>query len=182
MSATTSPRVVLVGPPGAGKTTVGSELAVRLGVDFLDTDAEIERVSGRTIPEIFFDDGEDHFRVLEHDAVIAALDSHDGVLALGGGAILDERSRQALHSVPVVFLDVSMAKAMPRVGITGARPLLVGSPRARWKVLMDTRRPLYEEVAGLVLSTDDETPDRLATLIASALEHGELVAKEPQAR
>lgn len=171
-------KVVLVGPPGAGKTTVGAELAVRLGVAFLDTDAEIERVSGRSIPEIFLDDGEEHFRALEHEAVIDSLARHDGVLALGGGAILDARTRAALGSVPVVFLDVSMAKAMPRVGISGARPLLVGSPRARWKILMDARRPLYEEVAGLVLDTDDQAPDRLATAIATALEHGDLVAAD----
>ncbi|MEE6281085.1 shikimate kinase [Georgenia sunbinii] len=169
-------KVVLVGPPGAGKTTVGSELAVRLGVAFLDTDAEVERTTGRTISEIFLDDGEEHFRALEHQAVIDTLGRHDGVLALGGGAILDERTRRSLDVVPVVFLDVSMAKAMPRVGMTGARPLLVGSPRAQWKILADARRPLYEEVAGLVLDTDKEAPDRLATVIASALEHGELVA------
>lgn len=171
-------KVVLVGPPGAGKTTVGTELAVRMGVAFLDTDAEIERVTGRTIPEIFLDDGEDHFRALEHQAVIDSLARHDGVLALGGGAILDERTRAALREVPVVFLEVSMAKAMPRVGISGARPLLVGSPRARWKILMDARRPLYQEVAGLVLDTDDQSPERLATAIATALEHGDLAAGE----
>jgi len=167
-------RVVLVGPPGAGKTTVGGELARRLGVELLDTDEEVERREGRSISDIFIDDGEPHFRALEHAAVVRALSEHDGVVALGGGAVEHPDTRDALLSVPVVYLDVSMAKALPRVGLSGARPLLVESPRARWKALMDARRPLYQEVAGLVVDTDNEPVARLATLIAEALERGEL--------
>ena len=166
--------VVLVGPPGAGKTTVGGELARLLGVELLDTDEDVERREGRTISDIFIDDGEAHFRALEHVAVVRALEEHEGVVALGGGAVEHPETRAALRSVPVVYLDVSMAKALPRVGLSGARPLLVDSPRARWKALMDARRPLYQEVAGLVVLTDDEPVERLATLIAEALERGEL--------
>ncbi|WP_413449938.1 shikimate kinase [Georgenia phoenicis] len=179
MSQTVSrARVVLVGPPGAGKTTVGLELARRLGVELLDTDEEVERLEGRTISDIFIEDGEPRFRELEHAAVLRALAEHDGVVALGGGAVEHPDTRAVLLSVPVVYLEVSMAKALPRVGLSGARPLLVESPRARWKALMDARRPLYQEVAGLTVDTDTEPVERLATLVAEALERGDLVPRD----
>ncbi|WP_324652113.1 shikimate kinase [Georgenia sp. H159] len=180
MSEPTVPRarVVLVGPPGAGKTTVGHELARMLGVTLRDTDEDVERLEGRTISDIFIEDGEAHFRVREHEAVLRALAEHDGVVALGGGAVEHPATRTALRAVPVAYLDVSMAKALPRVGLSGARPLLVDSPRRRWMSLMEARRPLYEEVAGLVVSTDTEPVPRVATLIAEALERGELLPRE----
>lgn len=171
-------RVVLIGPPGAGKSTVGQELARALGVAFLDTDDVVEERSGRTISDIFLEDGEAHFRELEQAAVLSALSEHDGVVALGGGAVENAETRAALQKVPVVFLEVSMAKALPRVGLSGARPLLVESPRARWKALADARRPLYTEAAGLVIDTDQEPVSRLATMIAEALERGELVPRD----
>ena len=173
-----SVQLVLVGPPGAGKSTVGKLLARQLGVSFRDTDAVVEETAGRTISDIFIDDGEDHFRALEEQAVLTALAEHDGVLALGGGAVMREGTRQALAHVPVVFLDVSMAKAIPRVGLSGARPLLVESPRARWRSLMDARRPVYEEVADLRLDTDDHTPEQVATILATAVERNEIRAAD----
>lgn len=164
-----SPVVVLVGPPGAGKTTIALELAERLGVDFRDTDQDVEAAKGVTVQELFVDHGEAHFRELEAQAVAAALCEHDGVLALGGGAVLSDATRTLLKEHRVVFLDVGLAAAVSRVGMNGNRPLLLGNVRGRLKILMDQRRPLYEEVARLTIVTDNldaaAVADRVMTLI-----------------
>lgn len=164
------PAVVLVGPMGVGKSTVGSILAGRLGLGYRDTDSDIEQAAGRTIPEIFIDEGEEHFRELERQAVRAALDGHTGVLALGGGAILDPGTRALLAGLPVVFLDVGVAEAMKRVGLNAPRPLLAVNPRQRWRELMEARRPLYTEVARAVVATDARTPEDVAEAVLDALE------------
>jgi shikimate kinase len=162
-----SPVVVLVGPPGSGKTTVGGLLAQRLGVDFRDTDADIEALEGKQIADIFVDDGEERFRKLERDAVAAALREHDGVLALGGGAVTSDETRQLLTSAQVVFLDVGLAQASSRVGLGTSRPLLLGNVRAQLKRLLDERRPLYAEIADSVVSTDGLDPTQVTELIAA---------------
>ncbi|GAA5018056.1 hypothetical protein GCM10025734_69590 [Kitasatospora paranensis] len=113
----TAPVVVLVGPPGSGKSTVGRLVAERLGVAFRDTDADIEELAGKPIPEIFIDEGEPHFRDLEVRAVRAAAEEHTGVLALGGGAVMAGATREALAPLPVVFLEVPLADAVKRVGL-----------------------------------------------------------------
>ncbi|MEU7093396.1 shikimate kinase, partial [Kitasatospora aureofaciens] len=136
----TSPVVVLVGPPGSGKSTVGRALAERLGVGFRDTDADIEALAGKPIPEIFIDEGEPHFRELEVRAVRAAAEGHGGVLALGGGAVMAEATRELLRELPVVFLEVPLGDAVKRVGLDAPRPLLAVNPRARWRELMEARR------------------------------------------
>ncbi len=164
------PVVVLVGPPGAGKSTVGEVLARRLAIGFRDTDADIEAGQGRVIADIFVDEGEPYFRQLEREAVLAALTGHDGVLALGGGAVMDEGTREALAGLPVVFLDVGQADAVRRVGLDAARPLLAVNPRARWRELMEQRRPLYTEVARAVVGTDGRTPEEIADEILDVLE------------
>ncbi|HYJ68572.1 MAG TPA: shikimate kinase [Nocardioidaceae bacterium] len=164
-----SPLVVLVGPPGAGKSTVGALLAVRLGVELRDADADIEASTGMTVAELFVDHGEAHFRALERSAVAAALDEHAGVLSLGGGAVLDPDTRAALRGHRVVFLDVGLAEAVRRVGLGVSRPLLLGNVRSRLKSLLDERRPAYESVAWLTVDTDGRTPVELADDIAAAL-------------
>ena len=164
-----APTCVLVGVMGAGKTTAGRLLAGLLGVEFRDTDAAIEAVAGKPIPEIFVDDGEPHFRALEAAAVADALDGYDGVLALGGGAILADETRQRLAGHTVVFLSVGLPDAMKRVGMGSGRPLLSVNPRATLKYLMDQRRPLYLEVAKHTVRTDGRTPEDVAAEIADLI-------------
>ena len=172
--ARTGPRVVLVGPPGSGKSTVCRSLAHLLGLQGRDTDVDVERVAGKPISDIFVVDGEPRFRELEREAVSRALTEHDGVLALGGGAVLDAATERALTEYTarggvVVFLDVSLAQAAPRVGFSTARPLLLGNPRAQWQGLMEARRPVYSRVATLHVVTDNLRPGDVAAQIAEAL-------------
>jgi shikimate kinase len=164
------PRVVLIGPPGSGKTTVARELARRLGVQHRDTDADVELAAGRTVAEIFVEEGEPRFRELEHAAVATALGSHEGVLALGGGAVMDPRTEAALAGHTVVFLDVGIADASARIGFGQARPLLMMNPRAQWVALMDGRRPTYERVASVRVDTAGRTAAEVAADVELALE------------
>jgi shikimate kinase len=160
---------VLVGPPGAGKSTVGRLLAERLGVGFRDTDDDVETVAGKSISDIFVDDGEPAFRALEREAVAAALTTHDGVLALGGGAVADPGTRDLLGGHCVVFLDVGLADAANRVGLNRDRPLLIGNPRAQLKRLLDERRPLYVRVATLTVDTAGRTPDEIVSEVVTGV-------------
>lgn len=173
------PAVILVGPPGAGKTTVGALLARRLGVSLRDTDADVERVAGKPISEIFVTDGEQRFRELERHAVRTAVAEHTGVLSLGGGAVTDDGTRALLAGRPVVFLDVALADAVKRVGLDGARPLLAVNPRQQWRRLMEQRRPLYEEVARVVVPTHDRTPDEVAAAVLDALRRSDRTDDHP---
>ncbi|REK87734.1 shikimate kinase [Streptomyces inhibens] len=177
----TSPAVVLIGPPGAGKSTVGALLAERLGVGYRDTDADIVATAGRPIAEIFIDEGEPHFRELERAAVRDALDSHPGVLSLGGGAILDDGTRKLLTGLPVIFLDVQLADAVKRVGLDAPRPLLAVNPRKQWRELMERRRPLYTEVARAVIDTGERSPGQVVDTILDALELRQAAGDAPQA-
>jgi shikimate kinase len=165
-----APAVVLVGPMGVGKTTVGELVAAQLGMICRDTDADIVAAQGRPIAEIFVDEGETHFRALEAEAVRVALAEHDGVLALGGGAILSDDTRKLLTGLPVVFLDMGVAEAVKRVGLDTARPLLAVNPRQKWRELMEARRPLYTEVARAVVSTEGRTAEEVAEVVLEALE------------
>lgn len=170
--AAARPRLVLVGPMGAGKSTVGRALARHWDVGFRDTDDDVERAAGKAIPEIFVDDGEQHFRALEADAVVRALAEHDGVLALGGGAVMTPAVREALDGHTVVFLSVGLADAVKRVGVGASRPLLMGGVRSRMKALLDERAPVYRSVAVLEVASDGKAPDVVATEVAELLEGG----------
>ncbi|WP_079159732.1 3-dehydroquinate synthase [Streptomyces griseus] len=164
------PLIVLVGPMGVGKSTVGELLAERLGTTYRDTDADVVAVAGKPIADIFFDEGEDHFRALERQAVRDAVARHTGVLALGGGAVLDGETRALLAGRPVVYLSMDVDEAVRRVGLNTARPLLAVNPRRQWRELMDARRPLYEEVAAVTVATDTRTPEEVAVAITEALD------------
>jgi shikimate kinase len=160
--------VVVVGPPGAGKSTVAAVLGARFGLAVRETDADVERAAGKPVGDIFVDDGEPAFRELERTAVVEALAGHDGVLAVGGGAVLDPRTEADLAGHPVVFLDVQITDAARRIGF-GAAGMVVGSPRAAWLRLMEARRPVYERVARVTVATDGRTPDEVADAVIEAL-------------
>ncbi|MFJ3228765.1 shikimate kinase [Streptomyces sp. NPDC086783] len=165
-----APLVVLVGPMGVGKSTVGALLAGRLGCGYRDTDDDIVAAEGRTVADIFVDEGEAAFRAVEKRAVHRALAEHDGVLALGGGAILDEETRTLLAGHRVVYLSMDVEEAVQRTGLNTARPLLAVNPRRQWRELMEARRHLYTEVAGAVIATDGRTPEEVAQAVLDALE------------
>ena len=148
-----SVRAVLVGAPGAGKTTVGRALAARLGVEFRDTDHEIEALAGKPIADIFIDDGEDAFRELETAALQRVLEACDGVVSLGGGVVMRAENRALLEGQPVVWLQVSLADAVGRVGLGTTRPLLMGNVRGRLMTLMAERTPVYEHVSTMRVDT-----------------------------
>lgn len=169
MTSPGRPLLVLVGPMGAGKTTVGRILADQLGVGFRDTDTDIEVAQGRAVADIFVDSGEETFRALEAAAVAEALTTHDGVLALGGGAVLDAETRDRLSGHTVVFLRVGLADAVKRVGLGTGRPLLLGNVRARIKALLDERTPIYEAVATMVVDTEGRAPDDVAGEVRRSL-------------
>lgn len=166
----TGPVVVLVGPMGAGKSTVGQRLAQEWQVGFRDTDSDIEAAAGRSVTDIFVDAGEGHFRQLERQAVRAALAEHDGVLALGGGAVLDPGTRAALEPQLVVFLRVGLSDTARRVGLGSGRPLLLGNVRGRIKQLLEERLPVYLEVADIVIPTDGRPVEEVAQDVRRAVE------------
>jgi shikimate kinase len=163
------PRVVLVGPPGSGKTSTATALAAVLGLEAHDTDAAVEAAQGRSIADIFVLEGEASFRELERAEVARALAEEDGVVALGGGAPVDPATEPLLAGHTVVFLDVGIADAAKRVGFDRSRPLLAVNPRASWVRLMNERRPVYERVATHVVDTAGRTPEEVAAEIAALL-------------
>ena len=170
-----APILVLVGPPASGKTTVGTGVAEILGVGFRDTDADVEDVAGATVADLFVQHGEPHFRALEEQAVAHALATHQGVLALGGGAVTSAATRELLVALghdggTVVWLDVDLHSAAKRVGLSRDRPILGVNPRAMLRTMLEQRAPLYGEVATATVTTAGREP---ADVIAevSALVH-----------
>jgi shikimate kinase len=164
------PPVVLIGPPGAGKTTVGTMLAALSGVAFTDTDAIVAAAAGKPVSDIFVQDGESEFRRLERDAVATALSGGDGVIGLGGGAVMDSRTQAVLAGHRVVYLETGFTELARRVGLDRPRPLLIGTnPRAQLKALLEARLPVYEKLAWLTVGTDGREPEQVAAEIAAAL-------------
>lgn len=153
------PRVILIGPMGSGKTTIGQLVAERLEIPFRDTDQVIEESSGRTVSDIFLEDGEDAFRLLEKSVLRDELLSDGTVLALGGGAPISIDAQSALRAIasPVIYLDISLATVAPRIGFNRDRPLLLHNPRGQWQTLMEARRPIYESIADTVIDVNTKT-------------------------
>lgn len=165
-------KLVLIGPPGAGKTTVGKALSKELDCAFVDSDKEIEVKSDKKIIDIFVEDGEARFRVIEEEVVTKLLQDATGVLSLGGGAPMNNQIKQILSDAtfPVIFLDVSISQAANRVGFNKERPLLLINPRQQWITLMSARRAIYESLATEIISTDSKKPIEVAKEIMSILE------------
>ncbi len=168
------PLIILIGPPGAGKSTVGPMLAAQLGTGFADTDAAIEAAAGKPVSDIFITDGEPQFRRMERAAVEAALAASDrgdgpvGVVGLGGGAVMDEQSQARLAGRHVVYLETGFTELAKRVGLDRPRPLLIGTnPRAQLKSLLELRLPVYDKLAWLTVSTDGREPADIAAEIAA---------------
>jgi shikimate kinase len=183
----TGPVAILIGPPGAGKTTVGRLLAGLLEAEFLDTDDVVEEAAGKPVSDIFISDGEAVFRGLEREAVARTVASHRGILALGGGAVMDPGARQLLADQRVVYLETGFAAAAHRTGLDAPRPLLIGNPRTRMRELLAERLPVYEGLAWVTVSTDDRAPQEIADEIAAtitarlAAETGEGAGMSPEA-
>ena len=162
-------RIILIGPPGAGKSSVGRSLAKKLEVDFADTDHLIVKDQGKSISEIFVDDGEEVFRKIEERICLDSITTFSGVLSLGGGAVLSTNVQKSIvgSGVMVFFLDVPLAVAAPRIGFNRDRPLLLGNPRQQWSALMEIRRPIYETLATSIVNVGDDSVAKVVqTLLA----------------
>ena len=182
----TVPVAILIGPPGAGKSTVGPLVADLLGAEFLDTDSVVEEMAGKPVGDIFVSDGEAVFRELERTAVARTVATHPGILALGGGAVMDPGTRELLAGQRMVYLETGFAAAAHRAGLDAPRPLLIGNPRARMRELLAERLPVYEGLAWVTVTTDDRAPQDIADEIAAtvtariAAETGEGAGTSPE--
>ena len=167
-----APRVILIGPMGSGKTTIGSLLAEKLGLSFRDTDHLIEEQEAKTVSQIFLDQGEDAFRAIEKRVLREELLTDGTVLSLGGGAPISIDAQSALRAIAshIIFLDISLSTVAPRIGFNRDRPLLLNNPRGQWQTLMEARRPIYEAIADATINVDDKSEEEIVTIALSSLE------------
>lgn len=167
--------IVLIGPPSAGKSSVGALLAAELGVPFADTDDLVAAAAGKPVGDIFVDDGEPVFRELERAAVARGLESagasgaDGGVLALGSGAVLDPDVRRMITGRPVVYLEAGFATIAKRTGMDRPRVVIPGNPRGMLRAMLEERRPVYAELATITVPTDDMAPEEVAADLAKRL-------------
>ena len=166
-----APRVILIGPMGSGKTTIGSLLAQRLGLNFRDTDHLIEEQEEKTVSQIFLDQGEDAFRAIEKRVLREELLTDGTVLSLGGGAPISIDAQSALRAIAshIIFLDISLSTVAPRIGFNRDRPLLLNNPRGQWQTLMEARRPIFEAIADTIINVDDKSEEEIVTIVLSSL-------------
>ena len=166
-----APRVILIGPMGSGKTTIGSLLAEKLGLSFRDTDHLIEEQEEKTVSQIFLDQGEDAFRAIEKRVLREELLTDGTVLSLGGGAPISIDAQSALRAIAshIIFLDISLSTVAPRIGFNRDRPLLLNNPRGQWQTLMEARRPIYEALADATINVDDKSEEEIVTIVLSSL-------------
>jgi shikimate kinase len=167
-----APRVILIGPMGSGKTTIGSLLAEKLGLAFRDTDHLIEEQEEKPVSQIFLDQGEDAFRAIEKRVLRDELLTDGTVLSLGGGAPISIDAQSALRAISsyIIFLDISLSTVVPRIGFNRDRPLLLNNPRGQWQTLMEARRPVYEALADVTINVDDKSEEEIVTIALSSLE------------
>jgi len=167
-----APRVILIGPMGSGKTTIGSLLAEKLGLAFRDTDHLIEEREEKPVSQIFLDQGEDAFRAIEKRVLMDELLTDGTVLSLGGGAPISIDAQSALRATSsyIIFLDISLSTVVPRIGFNRDRPLLLNNPRGQWQTLMEARRPIYEALADVTINVDDKSEEEIVTIALSSLE------------
>ncbi|MEY2837066.1 MAG: hypothetical protein RLZ46_448 [Actinomycetota bacterium] len=167
-----APRVILIGPMGSGKTTIGSLLAEKLGLTFRDTDHLIEEREEKPVSQIFLDQGEDAFRAIEKRVLRDELLTDGTVLSLGGGAPISIDAQSALRAISsyIIFLDISLSTVVPRIGFNRDRPLLLNNPRGQWQTLMEARRPIYEALADVTINVDDKSEEEIVTIALSSLE------------
>jgi len=163
-------KIIFIGPPGSGKSSVGKEVAAILKLSHIDTDQLIEEKSGKRISDIFLEDGEPAFRRMESEIVLEVLQQDNCVISLGGGSVIDSEVADKLRVEPnVIYLEVSISNAAPRVGFNAERPLLVANPRQQWLKLMEDRKPIYEGLGRKRISTDNRKPKEIAREIAGLL-------------
>jgi shikimate kinase len=166
-----APRVILIGPMGSGKTTIGQLVAEKLQIPFRDTDQVIEETTGKSVSDIFLEDGEDEFRAIEKRVLRDELLTDGTVLALGGGAPISMDAQSALRAIasPVIYFDISLAAVAPRIGFNRDRPLLLHNPRGQWQTLMEVRRPIYESIADSIIDVNEKSESEIVSLVLEAI-------------